>query len=99
MNLLTDYVNIVNMLDKSSELNDIEIKNIKNKIHELINIEKEKLNKKEEQKTYILNKKKKILSKKKLILEDLIKEYWIKEKKYKFPQELIDLNQDILNCK
>lgn len=54
-------------------------------------LEKDKL----ERKTYLLQKKKSLLKKKKLILEDSINQYWIKEKKYKYPPKIIDLNEKI----
>ena len=89
-----DFVPYFNKINKLKELNDnvgldIVYKQLKTELQDLTNLKKDKITSLQQKCEYRLQYKRKKLKKNKQILQDTIKEYSIKEKLYKFPEELI----------
>lgn len=93
-----DFVPYFNKINKLKELNDNEelgivYKQMKTELQDLTNLKKDKIKSLQQKCDYRLQYKRKKLKKNKQILQDTIKEYSIKEKIYKFPEELIRINE------
>lgn len=93
-----DLVPYFNKINKLKELNDNEeldivYKQLKTELQDLTNLKKDKIKSLQQKCEYRLQYKRKKLKKNKQILQDTIKEYSIKEKLYKFPEELIRINE------
>lgn len=97
-------INIIQSIlqnEKNNEINKEQLKIIEEQLYDeqdkLVNKKNIKIQDIRENLLLNLSKKKLKYNDKKLILDDTINEYWKKEQKYKFPEELIVFNVDLNN--
>jgi hypothetical protein len=97
-------INIIQSIlqnEKNNEINKEQLKIIEEQLYDeqdkLVNKKNIKIQDIRENLLLNLSKKKLKYNDKKLILNDTINEYWKKEQKYKFPEELIVFNVDLNN--
>lgn len=92
---LLHYFNEINELkeEKNNKQLELLLTKIKNELQDLIKVKQNKIIDFEQKRDYKIKKKKEKLTKNKQILVNTIQEYSIKENTYKFPEELIRINE------